>query len=56
MTNLFDYLNTDSLAPPLPDPEAGQLAHQTLAELTNMQVYPRSITASHNSLFFLGRR
>jgi len=55
MTNLFDYLNTASLAPPLPEFEAQHLA-QIVAELIKMQVYPRSITASHNSLFFLGQR
>jgi len=53
---LSNYLNSEILAPPLPQPEAAQLTEQ-LAQLAQMEaVYPRSIAAAQRSLFFLGRR
>lgn len=55
-SQLLNYLNSETLAPPLPQPEAAQLAEQ-LAQLAGMEaVYPRSIAAVQQSLFFLGRR
>lgn len=55
MTLITNYLKSTGLAPPLPETEARQLAAE-LAGLTDMQVYPRSIAAAHNALFFLGRQ
>jgi len=49
------HLDTEGLAPALPEPEAAQLAAQ-FNELSGTEVYPRSIAASGRSLFFLGRR
>ena len=49
------YLDTDGLAPALPEGEAERLAAQ-LGEWSGTEVYPRSIAASRRSLFFLGRR
>lgn len=51
---LLTYLNADILTPPLPALEAQQLAGE-LTQLAGVQVYPASITAAQQSLFFLGR-
>src|SRR5262245_33578066 len=51
---LLSYLQTADLAAPLPESEA-QRAAAELDEITGKQVYPRSITAGRNALFFLAR-
>lgn len=48
-------MNAPNLAPALPLAEAQSLAAET-GRLTGMEVYPRSLTAARNALFFLGRR
>lgn len=48
----FDTLR---LAPPLSDEEGRELA-DVLGALTNMPIYPRSITAADHSLLFMGNR
>jgi hypothetical protein len=53
-SDLLAYLNTDVLAPPLPEDQSRVFA-QVLSGITKQQVYPRSITANANSLFFLSR-
>ncbi|MEO6724744.1 MAG: tagaturonate epimerase family protein, partial [Blastocatellia bacterium] len=50
----LNYLQSTGLAEALPDGEAQRVATE-LDELTGKQVYPRSITATHNALLFLGR-
>jgi hypothetical protein len=52
---LTDYMQTAELAPPLPEKDALSLAAE-LSDLAGLQVYPRSLAAAHQTLFFLGRR
>lgn len=55
-TTLLSLINTETLAPPLPDEEAQTLAAE-LSRLSGLQqVYPRSITATQRGLLFLGQR
>ncbi len=51
---LLQYLNSTDLAPALPEQDAQPLAAE-LSSLSLLQVYPRSLTAAQNTLFFLGR-
>ncbi len=51
---LLQYLNSTDLAPALAEPEAQSLAAE-LSNLSLLQVYPHSLTAVQNTLFFLGR-
>ena len=51
---LLQYTNSTTLAPALPEQEAQPLAAE-LSSLSLLQVYPRSLTATQNTLFFLGR-
>ena len=53
--SLLAYMDTTSLAPPLPK-EQGQSGAVELSRLSGMQVYPPSICAVQHSLLFLGRR
>jgi hypothetical protein len=53
-TILSAYLATEALAPPLSGAEADILA-EMLSQLSNIQVYPSSITAARRSVLFLGR-
>jgi tagaturonate epimerase len=55
MTALQAVLQYPELAPPLELDQAEQLALE-LGQLSCLTVYPRSITAARQSLFFLGRR
>jgi len=52
---LTNYLDTAQLAPPLPEKDSPSLAAR-LSELSDLQVYPRSLAATDHKLFFLGRR
>ncbi|MBL8204905.1 MAG: hypothetical protein JNM09_11805 [Blastocatellia bacterium] len=52
---LLQYLNSSNLAPALPEAEAQSLAAE-LGNLSGLQVYPRSLTTTSNTLFFLGRK
>jgi hypothetical protein len=52
---LSQYLHSSALAPALPEAEAQQLATE-LGGLSGLQVYPRSLTATQHTLFFLGRK
>jgi hypothetical protein len=52
--NLAAYMETEALAPQLPEPEA-RLFAVNLHDLTGIAVYPHSISAVQSSLFFLGR-
>jgi hypothetical protein len=54
-TKILAYMDTADLTPPLPETEGRQVARE-LSDLSGLQVYPRSITATHHSIFFLGRR
>ena len=54
-TTLLGLLQNNGLAEPLNAYDAVQMAAR-LASLIGLEVYPRSITASHKALFFLGRR
>ena len=53
--SLSAYLGSQPLAPRLSELDAQSLAAE-LNTLTGLQVYPRSITAAHNCVFFLGRQ
>jgi hypothetical protein len=55
MTTLLDYLKTEELAPPLADDASRQKAAE-LGALSGAQVYPLSIAAAKNAIFFLCRR
>jgi len=52
--NLASYIETQSLAPALPEPDA-RLFAANLQDITGMEIYPRSIAATKGSLFFLCR-
>ena len=52
---LLNQLKATNLVPPLTKTEGEALAAE-LGELGNLSVYPRSICAAQNSLFFLGRK
>jgi hypothetical protein len=52
---LFLQLGVTGLGPALQETEAQILAVE-LGDLSNLSVYPRSIAATQNTLFFLGRR
>jgi hypothetical protein len=54
-TTMLDCLQTTALAAPLPEGDAQALA-QSLGEATGLSVYPGSLAAIQNSLFFLGRK
>jgi tagaturonate epimerase len=54
-TALWQYMDTVDLAEALPEAQA-QVFGAELSRLSSFEVYPRSLTASHRSLFFLGRR
>lgn len=54
MTTLFDYLKTTDLAPALPQAEAQKFTAQ-LGDLTGLAVYPKSLTAIDNVLYFFGK-
>ncbi|MBN1641848.1 MAG: hypothetical protein JXA09_11495 [Anaerolineae bacterium] len=54
MDDLSAWLDSRALAPALPEAEAERLAAQ-LSVVAALDVYPRSITAAHNALLFLGR-
>ncbi|MGE0887339.1 MAG: tagaturonate epimerase family protein [Blastocatellales bacterium] len=51
---LLNYLQASVLAEALSENEANKIAAE-LDEITGQQVYSRSITASHNAVFFLAR-
>ncbi|HMV51537.1 MAG TPA: tagaturonate epimerase family protein, partial [Blastocatellia bacterium] len=51
---LLQYLEAGGLAAPLSASEAQHTASE-LDEITGKNVYPRSITAAHNAVFFLAR-
>lgn len=53
--NLASYIETQILAPALPEPDA-RLFAANLQDITGMEIYPRSVTASMRSLFFLCRQ
>lgn len=53
-STLSAYSNNAVLSAALPDEDAPQFAAE-LGRLSRMQVYPRSLAASHRALFFLGR-
>lgn len=53
--NLLSYMNSTALADPLKGSEAEPIADE-IAGISDMQVYPKSITAINNMLLFLGRR
>lgn len=52
---LLSTMDTEALAPALPETQALALAAE-LGQLSQMEVYPRSITAASHGLVFLGRR
>jgi hypothetical protein len=52
---LSEYMATVALAEALPEAQAQRFAAE-LSRLSSLQVYPRSLTATRGSLFFLGRR
>ncbi|MCI0423134.1 MAG: tagaturonate epimerase family protein [Acidobacteria bacterium] len=52
--SLAAYLENESLAPQLSESEAQRLAGE-LGSLAGFRVYPRSISAAHHSVFFLGQ-
>lgn len=55
MANQFsDLLDHDTLAPALPAGDADSMAAE-LSRVTDTDVYPRSLAAQQNSVFFLGR-
>jgi hypothetical protein len=54
MSELLTRLDSNELMPGLPKQEALPLAEE-LAQVANVTVYWRSITAAHNALFFLGQ-
>ena len=51
---LLGYLQTTGLAAPLSASEANEFAAE-LDEISDQQVYPRSITIADNALYFLAR-
>ncbi len=51
---LSQYINSSDLAPALSESVAEQFAAE-LNSISGLQVYPRSLTAIENTLFFLGR-
>ena len=53
---LFDCLKNENLGPAISEKEAGQLSKDVLERLADFEVYPRSIVAANNTLYFLGRR
>jgi tagaturonate epimerase len=54
-TTLSEYISNVSLAEPLPEALAQSFAAE-VSRLSGVQVYPRSLTATRGSLFFLGRK
>ena len=54
-TSISEYLRTDKLAPQLAPEEAGLMAGE-LGVLSGLEVYPGSLAAIDNTLFFLGRK
>jgi tagaturonate epimerase len=53
--DLLTHLNTAELAAPLPEAEASTTT-AALGQANSLHVYPRSLTAAQNTLFFLGRK
>ncbi|MGH9837621.1 MAG: tagaturonate epimerase family protein [Blastocatellia bacterium] len=53
--NLSEYLSASGLAAPLAEDQANAAA-TTLEDLCGLRVYPRSITVSDKTLYFLGRK
>ncbi len=53
--DLLTHLNTAELATPLPEAEASATT-AALGRASGLQVYPRSLVATQNTLFFLGRK
>jgi hypothetical protein len=54
-TSVSIYLKSDKLAAPLSELESESLSGE-LNRTSGLSIYPRSITASERSVFFLGRR
>src|SRR5262245_47982795 len=54
-STLLNCLKSAELAEPFTESEAQQLA-STLSETSDLQVYPLSLAAAQNALFFLGRK
>ena len=54
-TSITALLQTTDLAAPLPETEAHEVA-SALGELCGLQIYPRSITCTQKTAFFLGRK
>jgi hypothetical protein len=54
-TLISNYLKSEGLLPPSPSAEAN-VAALDLGKLAQLSVYPRSIAATRQSVFFLGRR
>lgn len=55
LMTLSDYINNSSLAEAVPDDPARSFAAE-LGSLTGCEIYPRSLAATRNALFFLGGR
>lgn len=56
MTSPFlSLIKTADLAPSLSDAQATEIASQ-LNQLSDLEIYPRSITAANETLYFLGRQ
>ncbi|MBS1251848.1 MAG: hypothetical protein MAG451_00882 [Anaerolineales bacterium] len=55
MSSIIELLHVSELKPPFSREEANDLETQ-LGRLSDLTIYPRSITAARRSLFFLGRR
>jgi hypothetical protein len=53
--DLLTQLNTAELAAPLPEAEA-RTTTAALGQASGLRVYPRSLVAARNTLFFLGHR
>ena len=51
---LSQLINSADLAPALPESTAQTVAAE-LSSISGLQVYPHSLTAAQNTLFFLGR-
>ena len=52
---IWEHMETDSLAAPLPEAEAQWVAGE-LSQLAGMEVYPHSIAATQGTVLFLGRQ
>ncbi len=54
-TTLLNYLESSDLAAPMLD-DGAQIYTRMLGEAIGWQIYPRSLTASKKTIFFLGRK